>query len=47
MRLFENFHREDLDPIDEAEAYATLKDMGTKVSEIILVIYWESPFQSS
>ena len=34
MRLVENIHREDLDPIDEAEAYATLKDMGVKVSEI-------------
>ena len=34
MRLVENLHREDLDPIDEAEAYATLKDMGLKVSEI-------------
>lgn len=34
MMLVENIHREDLDPIDEAEAYATLKDMGVKVSEI-------------
>ena len=34
MRLVENLHREELDPIDEAEAYATLKDMGLKVSEI-------------
>ena len=34
MRLVENLHREDLDPIDEAEAYATLKDMGIKVSDI-------------
>jgi len=32
--LVENLHREDLDPIDEAEAYATLKDMDTKVSAI-------------
>ncbi len=30
----ENLHREDLDPIDEAEAYATLKEMGVKVSDI-------------
>jgi len=29
--LVENLHRENLDPIDEAEAYARLKDMGTKV----------------
>ena len=34
IRLVENIHREDLDPIDEAEAYATLKDLGVKVSEI-------------
>jgi len=34
MRLVENLHREDLDPIDEAEAYATLREMGSKVSEI-------------
>ncbi|MBC8223231.1 ParB/RepB/Spo0J family partition protein [Candidatus Bathyarchaeota archaeon] len=34
MKLVENLHREGLDPIDEAEAYATLKDMGVKVSEI-------------
>jgi len=34
MRLVENLHREDLDPMDEAEAYSTLKDMGIKVSEI-------------
>ena len=34
MRLVENLHREDLDPIDEAEAYSTLRKMGTKVSEI-------------
>jgi len=34
IMLVENLHREDLDPIDEAEAYATLKDMGTKVSAI-------------
>ena len=34
VRLVENLHREDLDPIDEAEAYATLREMGVKVSEI-------------
>lgn len=34
MRLVENLHREGLDPIDEAEAYATLKEMGVRVSEI-------------
>ena len=34
MRLVENIHREDLDPIDEAEAYSALREMGVKVSEI-------------
>jgi len=34
MRLVENLHREELDPIDEAEAYAALRGMGVKVSEI-------------
>ena len=33
-RLTENLHREDIDPIDEAEAYSNLKEMGVKVSEI-------------
>jgi len=34
MRLVENIHREDLDPIDEADAYSALKEMGVKVSDI-------------
>ena len=34
MQLVENLHREGLDPIDEAEAYSALKEMGIKVSEI-------------
>jgi len=34
MRLVENLHRENLDPIDEAEAYAALREMGAKVSDI-------------
>ena len=34
MRLVENLHREDLDPIDEAEAYSALREMGVKVSNI-------------
>jgi len=34
MRLVENIHRENLDPIDEAEAYAALREMGVKVSDI-------------
>ncbi len=33
-RLVENIHREELDPIDEAEAYSNLKDMGVRVSDI-------------
>ena len=34
MRLVENIHRENLDPIDEAEAYSALREMGVKVSDI-------------
>jgi len=34
MRLVENIHREKLDPIDEAEAYSALREMGVKVSDI-------------
>ena len=33
-RLVENLHREGLDPLDEAEAYLALKDMGYKISAI-------------
>ena len=33
-RLVENIHREALDPIDEAEAYSNLREMGVKVSDI-------------
>ena len=33
-RLIENVHREDLDPMDEAEAYQQLVDMGNNVSEV-------------
>ena len=33
-QLVENLHREGLDPIDEAEAYAALRGMGAKVSAI-------------
>ena len=33
-RLVENLHREAMDPLDEAEAYAALKDMGIKVSAV-------------
>ena len=33
-RLIENIHRENLDPMDEAEAYQQLADMGYNVSEV-------------
>jgi len=46
MRLVENLHREDLDPIDEAEAYATLREMGTKVSEISRLVGKDRPYVS-
>ncbi len=46
IRLVENLHREDLDPIDEAEAYATLKDMGTKVSAIAKLVGKERTYVS-
>jgi len=34
VRLVENLHREGLDPLDEAEAYAALREMGLTVSAI-------------
>jgi len=46
MRLVENLHREDLDPIDEVEAYATLKDMGTKVYVIARLVGKEGTYVS-
>ena len=46
IMLAENLHREDLDPIDEAEAYATLKDMGTKVSAIARLVGKERTYVS-
>jgi len=39
-------HREDLDPIDEAEAYATLREMGTKVSKIAHLVGKDRPYVS-
>ena len=33
-KLVENLHREGLDPLDEAEAYQQLRDMGHNVSEV-------------
>ena len=46
IMLVENLHREDLDPIDEADAYATLKDMGTKVSAIARLVGKERSYVS-
>jgi len=46
IMLVENLHREDLDPIDEAEAYAKLKDMGTKVSAIARLVGKERTYVS-
>ncbi len=46
MRLVENLHRENLDPIDEAEAYSTLREMGTKVSEIARLVGKDRPYVS-
>ncbi len=46
VMLVENLHREDLDPIDEAEGYARLKDMGTKVSEIARLVGKDRPYVS-
>ena len=46
MRLVENIHREDLDDIDEAEAYAALKNMGTKVSKIAQLVGKERTYVS-
>ena len=46
VMLVENLHREDLDPLDEAEGYARLKDMGTKVSEIARLVGKDRPYVS-
>jgi len=46
MRLVENLHREDLDPLDEAEAYSTLRKMGAKVSEIARLVGKERTYVS-
>jgi len=46
MKLVENIHREDLDEIDEAEAYAALRKMGTKVSEISRLVGKKRPYIS-
>ena len=46
IRLVENIHRENLDPLDEAEAYATLKEMGVKVSAIAKLVGKERTYVS-
>jgi ParB family chromosome partitioning protein len=46
IMLVENLHREDLDPIDEAEAFAKLKDLGTKVSAIARLVGKERTYVS-
>ena len=46
VRLVENLHREDLDPIDEAEAYASLREMDVKVSEIARRVGKSRPYVS-
>jgi ParB family chromosome partitioning protein len=46
MMIVENIHREDLDPIDEAEAYAALREMGTKVSAIARLVGKERTYVS-
>ena len=46
MRLVENIHRGDLDPIDEAEAYAALKEMGAKVTTIARLVGKERTYVS-
>ena len=46
IMLVENLHREDLDPIDEAEAFESLKNMGTKVSTIARLVGKERTYVS-
>jgi ParB family chromosome partitioning protein len=46
IMMVENLHREDLDPIDEAVAFATFKDMGTKISAIARLVGKERTYVS-
>lgn len=46
IRLVENLHRENLTPIDEAEAYSALREMGTKVSAIAQLVGKGRPYVS-
>jgi len=45
-RLVENLQREGLDPLDEAEAYAALREMGVKLSAIARRIGKSRPYVS-
>lgn len=45
-RLVENLHREGLDPLDEAEAYAALREMGVRVSAIARHVGKRRPYVS-
>jgi ParB family chromosome partitioning protein len=45
-KLVENLQREDLDPLDEAEAYLVLKGMGLKVSEVARRVGKSRPYVS-
>jgi ParB/RepB/Spo0J family partition protein len=43
LMLIENLHREDLDPIEEAEGYRALANLGVKQSEIAVAINRSQP----
>jgi len=45
-RLIENLHREDIDPLDEAEAYEALREMGITVSAIARRVGKSRPYVS-
>jgi len=45
-RLIENLHREDIDPLDEAEAYEALREMGISVSAIARRVGKSRPYVS-
>jgi len=45
-RLIENLHREDIDPLDEAEAYEALREMGITVSTIARRVGKSRPYVS-
>jgi len=45
-RLIENLHREEIDPLDEAEAYEALREMGVTVSAIARRVGKSRPYVS-